>query len=247
MPKLGEPLHPWSSCRRTYSFTAIRAPATPVILNSLTKLSDKQFREDGRRPRVFCASLADVFDNKVLPEWRHDLFALIRRCRRLDWLLLMKRPQNIAKMLPPDWYSHGYPNVWLGITAEDQKHFDQRWAQLSMMRAVVKFVSYEPALGPLRFPNVRPLPDWVISGGENGAGARPLKLQWVQDIFADCGRYGIARLHKQWGHYGNNPLVAQDGLTIKEARQRDPHGKGGGLVGGKLIREFPVPRPVGSW
>lgn len=204
-------------------------------------------RQHGRRPRVFCASLADVFDNKVPPKWRKDLFALIRKCRRLDWLLLTKRPQNTAKMLPLDWHSDGYPNVWLGITAEDQKHFDERWAKLSMMRAVVKFVSYEPALGPLRFPNVRPLPDWVISGGESGSGARPLKLQWVRDVFADCRRHGIARFHKQWGHYGNNPLVVEDGLTVKEARQRDPHGHGGALVDGKLVREFPVPHLTPIW
>ena len=62
-------------------------------------------REHGHRPRVFCASLADVFDNQVSPEWRRDLFALIRECKRLDWLMLTKRPQNITKMLPPDWES----------------------------------------------------------------------------------------------------------------------------------------------
>jgi protein gp37 len=83
-----------------------------------------------RRQRVFCASLADVFDNQVEAGWRSDLFALIRTCDRLDWLLLTKRPQNIANMLPPDW-GDGYANVWLGTTAEDQKRFDQRWTHLS--------------------------------------------------------------------------------------------------------------------
>lgn len=72
----------------------------------------RAFKKDhGHRPRVFCASLADVFDNKVPLSWREDLFALIRECRRLDWLLLTKRPQNIAKMLPKDWGA-GYRNVW---------------------------------------------------------------------------------------------------------------------------------------
>jgi protein gp37 len=72
-------------------------------------------REQGRRPRVFCASLADVFDNRVPKHWREDLFALIRKCKHLDWLLLTKRPENILKMLPPDWGA-GYPNVWIGVT-----------------------------------------------------------------------------------------------------------------------------------
>ena len=70
-------------------------------------------RAHGRRQRVFCASLADVFDNQVDPQWRADLFALIRECDQLDWQLLTKRPQNIRKMLPADW-GKGYANVWLG-------------------------------------------------------------------------------------------------------------------------------------
>jgi protein gp37 len=74
-------------------------------------------REHGRRQRVFCASLSDVFDNQVLPEWREDLFRLIRACPDLDWQLLTKRPQNMARFLPPDW-GDGYPNVWLGSTTE---------------------------------------------------------------------------------------------------------------------------------
>src|SRR4051812_40719295 len=81
--------------------------------------------EHGRRQRVFCASLADVFDNQVDPEWRADLFQLIRECDEFDWQLLTKRPQNIRKMLPADW-GDGYPNVWLGITAEDASAYKQR-------------------------------------------------------------------------------------------------------------------------
>jgi protein gp37 len=81
-----------------------------------------------RRPRVFCASLADVFDNQVPSQWRSDVFELIRQTPELDWLLLTKRPQNIRKMLPADW-GPGWPNVWLGTTAEDQAHYDLRWPQ----------------------------------------------------------------------------------------------------------------------
>ena len=114
-------------------------------------------QEHGHRPRVFCASLADVFDNQVPSVWREDLFELIRKCDQLDWLMLTKRPQNIAKMLPLDW-GDGYPNVWLGVTAEDQQHFDQRWKYLQKIPAVIKFISYEPALGPLQLPTHGPLP-----------------------------------------------------------------------------------------
>ena len=118
----------------------------------------REFKEEhGHRPRVFCASLADVFDNQVPPEWREDLFALIRDCRRLDWLLLTKRPQNIRKMLPSDW-GEGYRNVWLGVTAENQEWFDRRWKHLQDIPAVIKFISYEPALGPVTVAETWPFP-----------------------------------------------------------------------------------------
>jgi protein gp37 len=192
-------------------------------------------------PRIFCASLADVFDNQVPPEWREDLFELIRECRRLDWLILTKRPQNIRKMLPTDW-GNGYRNVWLGVTAEDQQRFDQRWSYLRAIPARVKFISYEPAIGPLRLPKRGSLPDWLISGGESGGGnARPVDSQWVRDIIADCQRSGVVPFHKQWGTYASNPLVVEDGWTPTEAAGMDSYGKGGGLVDGELVREFPSP------
>ena len=188
---------------------------------------------------MFCASLADVFDNQVPSAWRKDLFALIRECGRLDWLLLTKRPQNISKMLPSDW-GDGYPNVWLGMTAEDQTYFDQRWKHLQKIPAVIKFISYEPAIGPLRLPTYGPHPDWLISGGESGGGARPVKRRWIRDVIADCRDHGVAVFHKQWGTYQNNPLVVKRGMTIEEAKVLDKYGKGGGLVDGELIRKFPV-------
>jgi protein gp37 len=195
-------------------------------------------RQHGRRQRVFCASMADVFDNQVSPEVRRRVFKLIRKCRKLDWLLLTKRPQNIVKMLPKNW-GDGYRNVWLGFTAEDQERFDQRWKYLREIPAAIKFVSYEPAIGPLRLPDRGPTPDWLISGGESGPGARPTDPQWIRDIINDCRHKDIVPFHKQWGNYASNPLVAERGMAIDEVKRRDPHGKGGGLLDGKLVREFP--------
>lgn len=203
----------------------------------------KAFAEShGRRQRVFCASLADVFDNQADPEWRTDLFQLIRDCSDLDWLLLTKRPQNIGKMLPADWGSAGYDNVWLGLTAEDQARYDQRWKFLANIPAAVRFVSYEPAIGPLRLHATGVQPDWLISGGESGPGARPLNPQWVLDIISDCRRYGVAPFHKQWGAYGNNPLALELEGKLTILKDVDPHGKGGGLVEGELVRNFPIAR-----
>lgn len=102
----------------------------------------------GERHRVFCASLADVFDNhaSILPEWRADLWALIRATPNLDWMLLTKRPGNIAGMLPRDW-GDGYPNVWLGCTVVNQTEADRDIPKLFDARAAVRFVSIEPMLG----------------------------------------------------------------------------------------------------
>ena len=129
--------------------------------------------------------------------------------------------------------------MWLGTTTEDQKHFDSRWKRLKKIPAVIRFISYEPALGPVRLPREGLLPDWVISGGESGAGARSLEPRWVREIVADCTRLGVAPFHKQWGSYHNNPLVLEQGMPVREARRLDAEGKGGGLLDGILVREFP--------
>jgi protein gp37 len=203
----------------------------------------------GRRQRVFCASLADVFDNQVAPLWRIDLFKLIGSCDQLDWLLLTKRPQNIRKMLPPDW-GNGYANVWLGTTAEDSQAYQQRAKHLLALPAVVRFVSYEPALGPLgRLEIAGRTPDWIIIGGESGVRsdlARPTDPKWAREAIAECDRKNVSPFLKQWGAYTNNPLVVEQGRSVQDAMQIDPpeNGKGGGKLDGKLWRKFPTPRVI---
>ncbi|MCW3657582.1 phage Gp37/Gp68 family protein [Burkholderia cenocepacia] len=107
----------------------------------------------GRRQRVFCASLADVFDNAVDPGWREDLFALIRSTPNLDWLLLTKRIGNVPAMISiiPGWLPD---NVWLGATIVNQEEADRDIPKLLAVPARVRFLSMEPLLGPvdLRLP-----------------------------------------------------------------------------------------------
>jgi protein gp37 len=149
---------------------------------------------------VFCASLADVWDNQAPKEWPRDLFQLIAETPELDWQLLTKRPENIAKMLPAAIDGLGpwpWRNVWLGTTCEDQEHYDRRWPTLSAIPAVVHFVSYEPALGPLVLPTGSPLPDWVICGGESGTGARMMKRKWARDLLRNCQAERVAFFMKQ--------------------------------------------------
>lgn len=109
---------------------------------------NRKAEREGKRARVFCASLADVFDNQVPTEWREDLWSLIHETPHLDWLLLTKRPQNIARMLPEAW-GDGWPNVWLGTTVENQAEADRRIPHLRAIPAKVRFLSCEPLLGPM--------------------------------------------------------------------------------------------------
>ena len=116
---------------------------------------NRQAERDGERRKVFCASLADVFDNAVPEEWRDDLWRMIANTGHLDWLLLTKRPQNIAKMLPTAWAPRGWPNVWLGTTVENQTEADRRIPHLLAVPAATRFLSCEPLLGPVNLRGIR--------------------------------------------------------------------------------------------
>jgi protein gp37 len=113
-----------------------------------------------------------------------------------------ERPENYEKLAP--WRLDKIPaNVWLGVTCEDQQHYERRWGVLSRLRisATVKFVSYEPALGPLMLHRQRGerVPDWIICGGESGSGARRMKPKRVQALRDECADLGIPFFMKQIG------------------------------------------------
>jgi hypothetical protein len=132
------------------------------------------------------------------------------------------------------------PNVWLGTTTEDQTRFDQRWPVLRRIPAVVRFISYEPAIGPVRLDRADVQPDWLIAGGESGHGSRAMQAAWVRDVISDCEHQGVAPFFKQWGAISNNPLMAESGMSTKAASAADPHGKGGGLLDGRGPRFDPL-------
>lgn len=158
----------------------------------------KDARAAGVRRKVFCASLADVFDNQAADLWRSDLFALIEDTPELDWLLLTKRPENIAKMIWPKWDSGLPRNIWLGTTAEDQPRYDHRWPLLARVPAAVRFISYEPAIGPITdLYSGSDLPDWLIMGGESGHGARLMEPRWASYMRDYCAKVGVAFFMKQ--------------------------------------------------
>lgn len=166
----------------------------------------------GIRKRVFCASLADVFDNQVPAEWRADLWALIAATPWLDWQLLTKRPQNIAKMLPIDWVV-GWRNVWLGTTVENREEAARRMPLLRAVRAEVHFLSIEPLLEDLGDIDLTGI-DWAIIGGESGGGARPFRLAWARSLIARCRSAGTRPFLKQLG-VNNDAYVEARAVTGK--------------------------------
>jgi protein gp37 len=114
---------------------------------------------DGKSHRVFCASLADVFDNEWPEGARDDLWALIKATPHLTWQIVTKRIGNAAKMLPADW-GDGYPNVWLIATICSQEEADRDVPKLLTVPAVVRGVSYEPALEQVNWPGFNSLSSW---------------------------------------------------------------------------------------
>lgn len=138
---------------------------------------------------VFCASLADVFDNEVDPSWRADLLDLIIETPNLTWLLLTKRIGNVVRMLP------GFlpANVAIGATMANQEEYDRDRMKLDQVKRLYNpaftFGSFEPLLGPVCLD--RSAPDWIIVGGESGPNARPMNLEWARSLkvqSADLGR-----------------------------------------------------------
>lgn len=206
----------------------------------------------GRAPMVFCASLADVFDNQVPDEWRLELWELIAQTPDLVWLLLTKRPQNIRKMLPVmdsslpgyrPWHQRWpWPNVWFGTTVENQAEADRRIPHLLSVPAAKRFLSSEPLLGPVDLSQCVPADDgfagytldWVIAGGESGREARPSHPDWFRSLRDQCAGAGVPFLFKQWGEWvgssrENTLGVRAEGYVHPEGRKApwpSPEGPG---------------------
>lgn len=167
------------------------------------------------RRRVFCASLADVFDTEVPRDWRTDLFATINATPQLHWLLLTKRIGNVTPILRSYDLQAMPPNVWLGITVVDHDEAARDVPKLLAVPAAVRFLSCEPLLGPIDISGYLgpmavshlghnltvPGIDWVIAGGESGTKARLMHPNWARSLRNQCQAAGVPFLFKQWGEY----------------------------------------------
>lgn len=182
---------------------------------------NEEARRRKARTRVFCASMADVFeDRRDLDEKRKRLWPLIQATPWLDWLLLTKRPENVLRLAP--WGNHWPDNVWTGTTTENQHWLEKRIDCLLAIPAAVHFISAEPLLGPLDLsPWVArarygvPFVDWVIAGGESGPKARPMNPEWAQSLRDQCREAGIAFLFKQWGNWRPVHLRNVNGFVVR--------------------------------
>jgi len=187
---------------------------------------NRKAEKAGRRDRVFCASMADVFEkhpdgetNVMMEAARFHLFQAIEATPNLIWLLLTKRPENIISMVPAEWNKFNYPkNICLMTSAEDQKRANERIRCLVNVPAVVHHgLSLEPLLGPINLKESIDglgLIDWVIVGGESGPGARPMHPEWARDLRDQCVGADIPFFFKQWGkwvHAGDNRFAPDEG------------------------------------
>src|SRR5215813_9029581 len=166
---------------------------------------NEEARAACRRERVFCASMADVFERRSdLKHERERLWKLIEDTPNLDWLVLTKRPQNIERMVP--WHKDWPLNVWLGTTVETQSLAEKRLPFLLRNAATIRFLSCEPLLGHIdlrqwfKRSGFHPI-DWIIVGGESGPRSRPMHPDWALSLLGQCQDSNVPLHFKQWGQW----------------------------------------------
>jgi protein gp37 len=188
-------------------------------------LSDQYWRQpyvwnriaesDNQRHRVFCASMADVFEwRKELSPLRSRLWDVIVDTPWLDWLLLTKRPHLVSRLVP--WKEEWPENVWIGTTVENQHWAEKRIRHLVDLGAQTKFLSCEPLLGLVDLSEWLDSNsiDWVIAGGESGPHARPSDPAWFRSLRNQCRDHSVPFHFKQWGEWAPTPDNDHD-LTSK--------------------------------
>lgn len=195
-----------------------------------------------RRPRrVFVNSMSDFFHEGVPRQWQDDLFGVMSLCPQHTFQILTKRADVMRDYMTTGstrrrvaetrtrFFAHAssgesdivwpLPNVWLGASIENQEYADARLPHLVATPAAVRFVSYEPALGPIDWSRwMREMEifrdadqcgsdlDWIICGGESGQGARPCDVAWIRSAVEQCRDAGVACFTKQ---LGKRPFVAE--------------------------------------
>jgi protein gp37 len=150
-----------------------------------------------RKPRkIFVNSMSDLFQDGVPPEFIRRVWDVMRQTPQHIYQILTKRPENMAAVLSIPVFPV-LPNVWLGTSVENAK-FVGRIDSLRGVPAAVRFVSFEPLLGPVGEVDLTGI-QWAIVGGESGPKARAMDEAWVEQIHRQCRQFGTAFFFKQWG------------------------------------------------
>jgi protein gp37 len=154
--------------------------------------------------KIFVGSMTDLFGEWVPDTYIFDILSAMAKAPNQTFQILTKRPM-IAHDAIAEWCAimarEKLPdNIWLGISTEDQKRYDERWTWLIRIPAQIRFLSIEPILGPIQLENLQLYPiNWVIIGGESGPNARALDLAWIEDIIGQCRAANIPAFVKQLG------------------------------------------------
>ena len=149
-----------------------------------------------RPQRVFVNSMSDLFHDDVPAWFIRRIWSIMARAHWHTFQILTKRPCRMARLLTSDGFEV-LPNVWLGTSVENSAYVF-RLEALRRTPALIRFVSFEPLLGPVGAMDLTNI-DWAIIGGESGPRARPMNRKWVDEIHLACRVHGVAFFFKQWG------------------------------------------------
>jgi protein gp37 len=150
-----------------------------------------------RKPRkIFVNSMSDLFQDGIPASFVARVWQVMEQAHWHTYQILTKRPDNMCAMLR-DLRLDVLPNVWLGTSVESSS-FKSRIDDLRRVPARVRFISFEPLIGRIGRANLAGI-HWAIVGGESGPNARPMELEWIEEIRAQCRDQHVAFFFKQWG------------------------------------------------
>ena len=192
-----------------------------------------------RRSRmVFVNSMSDLFHGDVPIDYIRKIFNVMAVTPQHTYQILTKRTGRLAELASQLPWT---PNIWMGVSIESQDTMF-RLDDLARVDAYVRFISFEPLLGPVSNLDLSHI-SWVIAGGESGPRARPIMKQWVDSILTACRTNNIPFFFKQWGR----PEFNVDAYDPTIAKDHPNHAKGGCKLDGRVYNEMPVTHLTTRW
>ena len=171
-----------------------------------------------KKPRkVFVNSMSDLFHEQVERTFIEEVWQVMKDTPHHNYQVLTKRPDRMADIISAR-IKCVLPNVWLGTSVENNDVLD-RLEHLRRTPAAIRFVSFEPLIGPIGTVDLTSI-DWAIVGGESGREARPIREEWIDEIHLQCVQNGTAFFFKQWGTWGSDNKRRSKSANGREYRGR---------------------------